>query len=281
MLAGRSRKLDGGALFGTTPRRMWIEWLSPNHDNQVEVASRALLVQQGGLNVLVMAGSDALLAPLPRTCRCQLPAVGLLDSLARLGLGEGQIHAVVLTHLHAVLPADVQEAIHDGNVPRLLFPMASYLIGRRHWLRARHPHPRDRALFVPQIIRQLGSSGRLKLLDEKGSDLLGSGWRFHLSDGYTPGQLLPEFDMPGGPVVFAGDLVPAVHWLKLDLTTALDRNPECLIDEKERLLDHLVASGGRLFLPRDPDFAMIKVLRDRQSRYQAFDQHTELQRLES
>ncbi|UCP00827.1 MBL fold metallo-hydrolase [Metapseudomonas lalkuanensis] len=281
MLAGRSRKLDGGALFGATPRRMWVEWMSPNHDNQVEVATRALLVQQGGLNILVMAGTDALLAPPPRTCRCQRPAVGLLDSLAELGLGEGQIHAVVLPHLHAVLPPDVQDAIQDGNAPRLLFPTARYLTGRRHWLRAQHPHPRDRGLFVPQIIRQLESSGRLKLLDEKGCDLLGAGWRFHLSDGYTPGQLLPEIDMPGGPVVFAGDLVPAVHWLRLDLTTALDRNPECLIDEKERLLDHLVANGGRLFLPRDPDFAMIKVLRDRQSRYQAFDQHTELHRLDS
>ncbi|WP_041770280.1 MBL fold metallo-hydrolase [Metapseudomonas resinovorans] len=280
-LAGRTRKIDGGTLFGSTPRRAWIEWMRPNHDNQVETASRVLLVQQDGMNILVMAGTDALLAPPPRTCRCQRHAAGLLDSLAEHGLGEGQIHAVVLTHLHAVLPQDVQDAIHEGNTPRLLFPTARYLTGRRHWLRARHPHPRDRGLFVPQIIRQLEGSGRLKLLDEQGSELLGAGWRFHVSDGYTPGQLLPEIDMPGGPIVFAGDLVPAVHWLRLDLTTALDRNPESLIDEKERLLDHLVANGGRMFLARDPEFAMIKVLRDRQSRYQAFDQHTQLHRQDS
>ncbi|MNE83580.1 hypothetical protein D3C80_1804060 [compost metagenome] len=86
--------------------------------------------------------------------------------------------------------------------------------------------------------------------------------------------------MPGGPVVFAGDLVPAVQWLQLELTTAFDRNPEGLVDEKERLLDHLVANGGRLFLPRDPDVAMIKVLRDRQSRYQPFDRHSEVRRLD-
>ncbi len=279
-LTGRSRKLDGGAVFGSMPRRAWVEWMSPDYDNQVEMASRALLVQQEGLNILVMAGTDALLAPPPRTCRCQPQAQGLLDSLARHGLGEGQIHAVVLTHLHAVLPHDVEEAVREGNAPRLLFPVARYLTGRRHWLRARHPHPRDRALFVPQIVRQLESSGRLRLLDETSCDLL-DGWRFHVSDGYTPGQLLPEIDMPGGPIVFAGDLVPAVHWLRLDLTTAFDRNPECLIDEKERLLDHLVANGGRLFLPRDPGVAMIKVMRDRQSRYQPFDHHADLHRLDS
>jgi len=37
------------------------------------------------------------------------------------------------------------------------------------------------------------------------------------------------------------------------------------VGEKERLLDHLVASGGRLFFSRDPDIAMIKVTRDRQA----------------
>lgn len=280
-LTGRSRKLDGGTMFGNTPRRAWVEWIYPDHDNQVELATRAALVQQDGQNILVLAGTDTLLAPPPRTCRCQRPAHGLLDSLAQHGLGEGQIHLVVLTHLHAILPADMREAVSEGDTPRLLFPTARYLTGRRHWLRARHPHPRDRALFVPQIIRQLEGCGRLELLNDRVSPHLGPGWRFHVSDGYTPGQLLPEIDMPGGPVIFAGDLVPAVQWLQLDLTTAFDRNPECLIDEKERLLDHLVANGGRLLLPRDPGVAMIKVMRDRQARYQPYDHHAALHRLDS
>ena len=280
-VTGRPRQLDGGALFGTTPRRTWSEWLSPDSDNQVEMASRVLLVQQDGMNILVMAGAEALLAPLPPSCRCQRPAPGLLDSLARLGVTEGQIHAVVLTHLHAMLAPDVRRAVNDGDCPRLLFPAARYLVGRQHWIRANQPHPRDRTLFVAQIISQLQSSGRLRLLDEHADDLLGDGWRFHLSDGYTPGQLLPEIRMPGGPLIFAGDLVPAMQWLTLDLTTAFDRNPECLIDEKERLLDHLVAIGGRLFLPRDPSVALIKVSRDRQSRYQPFDQQAVLHRLDS
>ncbi|MCY1549983.1 hypothetical protein D9M68_861950 [compost metagenome] len=136
-------------------------------------------------------------------------------------------------------------------------------------------------MFIPQIVWQLENSGRLLLLEEGGSELLGHDWRFHVSDGYTPGQLLPEIEMPGGPIVFAGDLVPATQWLRLDLTSAFDRNPESLVDEKERLLDHLVANGGRLLLARDPEVAMIKVLRDRQSRYQPFDQYAELHRLDS
>ncbi|MNN51876.1 hypothetical protein D3C81_1665380 [compost metagenome] len=77
--------------------------------------------------------------------------------------------------------------------------------------------------------------------------------------------------MPGGPVIFAGDLVPGRQWLQLDVTSAYDRNPESLIDEKESLLDHLVASSGRLIMPRDPEVAMVSIMRDRQSRYVPFD----------
>jgi glyoxylase-like metal-dependent hydrolase (beta-lactamase superfamily II) len=280
-LNGGSRKLDGGVMFSTMQRRSWADWMAPDHENQVELPSRGLLVQQDGRNILVLAGTDALLAPLPRTCRCRKHAPGLLESLATHGLGENDIHVVVLTHLQALLPTDVCDAVQDGETPRLLFPAARYVTAERHWLRARRPHPRDRFLFVPQILRQLECSGRLELIDDPHSELLGSGWRFHFSDGHTPGQLHPEIDMPGGPVVFAGDLVPGIQWLRLDLTTSYDRNPESLIDEKERLLDHLVASGGRLFFARDPKVAMVKVMRDRQSRYLPFDQHSELRRLDA
>ncbi|MCP1419116.1 glyoxylase-like metal-dependent hydrolase (beta-lactamase superfamily II) [Pseudomonas laurylsulfativorans] len=280
-LTSTGRTLDGGVMFGDTPRNHWAEWISPDNDNKVKLASRALLVQEAGQNILVLAGSEALLAPLPRTCGCQKRARGLLDALAEQGLGEDDIHIVVLGHLHARLSARQTVAVQNGETPRLLFANARYLIGERHWFRARHPHPRDRALFVAQILNLLQASNRIELLMEAHSTLLGNGWQFHFSDGYTPGQLLPEIAMPGGPVLFAGDLIPGSHWLELAVTSGYDRNPECVVGEKERLLDHLVSERGRVFFCRDPDVAMVKVMRDRQSRYLAYDLYRALSRFES
>ncbi|MDT4834761.1 hypothetical protein FQZ97_684100 [compost metagenome] len=279
-LFGPARLLDGGVVFGALPRQCWVDWLRPDDHNRVRLESRALLVQEAGRNILVLAGSDALLAPPSRTCRCQPYGKGLLDGLQALGLGERDIQGVVLTHLHAFLSAELQAAVHDGDTPRLLFPAARYFVGRRHWMRACHPHPRDRALFVPQLLDHLEESGRLELIEGRQCADFGTDWHFHVSDGYTPGQLLPEIAMPGGAVVFAGDLVPGIHWLRLDITSSFDRNPEYLVDEKEQLLDHLVASGGRLVLSRDPGTAMIRVLRDRQSRYQPYDQHPAIVRMD-
>ena len=280
-LAGTSRRLDGGILFGQTPRRRWADLMRPDHDNLVEIAARTMLVQEQGKNTLVMAGADGLLASGHRNCRCHPREPGLLESLAQHGLDENAVDAVVLTHLQAHLSSALSELIRDGDMPRLLFPRARYFCGERHWLRARHPHPRDRDLFVSPLNHRLEGSGRLTLIGDSDCEAFGEGWRFHTSDGYTPGQLLPEVQLPGGPVLFAGDLIPGTHWLNLAMTSAFDRNPECVIDEKEHVLDNLVANGGRLFFARDPDVTMVRVMRDRQSRYIPFDYYRTLSRFDS
>ena len=163
---------------------------------------------------------------------------------------------------------------------RLLFPNAQFVTGRSHWQRARHPHPRDRASFIPELLDLLESSRRLQLLDQQGHcDLLGPDWRLHWSDGHTPGQLLPEVTMPDGPIVFAGDLVPGSPWVHLPLTMGYDRFPEGLIEEKERLLDSLLARNGRLVFTHDPRIAMGRVVRDEQQRYSLSDCCAELRQL--
>ena len=121
----------------------------------------------------------------------------------------------------------------EGQPARLLFPNAHFVSGRRHWQRARQPHPRDRASFVPELLDLLQASGRLELLDDgERSAHLGEGWRFHFSEGHTPGQMLPEIAMPDGPVVFSGDLIPGAPWVHLPLTMGYDRFPEGLIEER-------------------------------------------------
>ena len=96
----------------------------------------------------------------------------------------------------------------------------------------------------------------------------------------TPGQLLPKIQLLVGPVVFVGDLIPGTHFLSLNINSAYDRNPECVAGDKARLLDHLVTMRGRLFFSRDPDFVMVKVMRDRQSRYMPFDPYTSFKRFD-
>ena len=200
-LCGNSQKLDGGAMFGNAPKALWKRWMPADEQNRIDLGCRALLVQESGRNILIETGIGAFFSPeLKQRFGVQEERHVLLDSLAEVGLSDADIDMVLLTHLHFDHAGGLLAPWQDGQPMRLLFPNAQYLIGNRHWQRARHPHPRDRASFIPELLDLLENSGRLRLLDSQGHcDLLGPDWRLHWSDGHTPGQLLPEVAMPDGP----------------------------------------------------------------------------------
>ncbi|MWV17107.1 MBL fold metallo-hydrolase [Pseudomonas sp. L-22-4S-12] len=280
-LRGNSQKLDGGAMFGNAPKALWQRWMPADEQNRIDLGCRALLVQEPGRNILIETGIGAFFSPeLKQRFGVQEERHVLLDSLAEVGLSDADIDIVLLTHLHFDHAGGLLAAWQDGQPARLLFPNAQYLTGRRQWQRARNPHPRDRASFIPELLDLLEASGRLQLLDQQGqSPLLGADWHLHWSDGHTPGQLLPEVAMADGPVVFAGDLVPGAPWVHLPLTMGYDRFPEGLIEEKERLLDSLLARGGRLLFTHDPRIAMGRVVRDDSQRYGLCETHPALRQL--
>ncbi len=280
-LRGNSQKLDGGAMFGNAPKALWQRWMPADEQNRIDLGCRALLVQEAGRNILIETGIGAFFSPeMKQRFGVQEERHVLLDSLAEVGLSDADIDIVLLTHLHFDHAGGLLAAWEHGQPMRLLFPNAQFVTGRSHWQRARHPHPRDRASFLPELLDLLERSGRLQLLDQQGHcDLLGPDWRLHWSDGHTPGQLLPEVTMPDGPIVFAGDLVPGSPWVHLPLTMGYDRFPEGLIEEKERLLDSLLARNGRLVFTHDPRIAMGRVVRDEQQRYSLSDCCAELRQL--
>ncbi len=271
-IAGNSQKLDGGAMFGNAPKPLWTRWITPDERNRIPLACRALLVEEQDRRILFEAGIGVFFDPKLRDRYGVVEAEHvLLRSLGELGLSHEDIDVVVLSHLHFDHAGGLLSAWEEGQEPRLLFPNARFVVGKAAWERALNPHFRDRASFVPSLNRQLAESGRLELIDSESSEVLGPAYRFHLSDGHTPGLLLTEVPTAGGPLVFAGDLIPGVPWVHLPITMGYDRFPERLIEEKEQLLTDLLARGGRLFFAHDPQTATAGIVRDERGRFRASD----------
>lgn len=279
-IRGNSQRLDGGAMFGNAPRPVWERWIAPDERNRIPLACRAMLVRELAAEddsteprarwILFEAGIGAFFEPKLKDRFGVVESEHvLLRSLENVGVSPDDISAVVLSHLHFDHVGGLLSEYQEGKSPELLFSNARYVVGAEAWRRAKKPHARDRASFIPELIALLEASGRLELVEGAVSETLGDAYTLHRSDGHTPGLMLAEVPSSDGPVVFAADLIPGRPWVHLPITMGYDRYPEKLIDEKTELLTDLIARGGRLFFTHDPECAMSRVTRDGAGRFGA------------
>lgn len=273
---GNSQKLDGGAMFGNAPKALWSRWVTVDEQNRIDLCCRALLVreQQGDKvrHILFEAGIGAFFEPRLRERYGVVETEHvLLQSLAAIGVTPAQIDVVVLSHLHFDHVGGILAPWQDGQPMQLVFPNARYVVGEDAWQRALQPHPRDKASFIPGLTELLLATGKLERVSNTHSTVLGAGYRFHHSEGHTPGMLLAEIEMPVGPVVFCADLIPGTPWVHVPITMGYDRFPELLINEKRVLLDDLLHRHGRLFYTHDPKVSLSGIARDDTGKYSAKD----------
>ena len=272
-IEGNTQRLDGGAMFGNCPKAVWQKWATPDENNRITLACRALLVREAERNVLCEAGIGAFFEPkLRERFGVQEDRHVLVDSLAKLGLAPEDVHVVVLSHLHFDHAGGLLEPWREGAAPRLVFPNASYVVSEGAWSRAKNPHPRDRASFIPELQGLLEATGRLEIVRGERSALLGDAYSFTYSEGHTPGLMLTRVEGSSeGPVTFLGDLVPGAAWVHLPITMGYDRYPELLIDEKKALLERIVEENGWAFFTHDPQTAAARIARGADGRYTVVD----------
>lgn len=280
-ILGNSQKLDGGAMFGNAPKALWRRWVEVDEGNRIDLACRALLVSPlAGKTILFEAGIGAFFPPeLRLRYGVNEERHVLLESLRAVGFDHAQIDVVVLSHLHFDHAGGLLAAWRKDEPSRLLFPNATFIVGRAQWERARAPHPRDRASYIPELPGLLESSGRLEIVDGAHAPSLGDSVRFHYSDGHTPGLMLAEIVGPDGGdggIVFCADLIPGRPWVHVPITMGYDRNPELLIDEKRLFLADKLAREVRLFFTHDPACALARLTRDDNGRYGTAEEVAEL-----
>ena len=263
-------------MFGNAPQALWRRWCPPDEQNRIDLAARALLVQEdGGRRILFETGIGAFLEPalaerygVYETGHC------LLDNLEARGVAPEDVDVIVLSHLHFDHAGGLLSHWQKGRRPSLCFPKARFLVGARAWERALGPHPRDRASFIAELCPLLKASGRLEVVEGPMSATLGERYTFLESDGHTPGMLLSRIQGDSDSLLVVGDLAPGVPWLHLPITMGYDRFPERLVDEKAERFEQALSDQSWLFFTHDPRTALCRLSRDARGRFTARDERT-------
>jgi len=226
--------LDGGAMFGVVPKRLWSKLVAADADNLTRWAMRCLLVETGGRRVLIDTGAGGKQAERFMRRYGLADDDALLHSLRAAGCAPADVTDVVLTHLHFDHVGGAVTLRGGGCEP--VFPNAVHWTTEAQWAAATRPNPRERASYLPENFIPIEEAGILRFWPADGSDPI-PGVSMRRSDGHTDGQLIPVIRDGVRTVVFGADLIPSTFHVPLPYIMASDLRPLVLLEEKEALLN--------------------------------------------
>lgn len=240
-------KLDGGAMFGVVPKKLWNKLVPSDENNLCTWSMRCLLVETGNRKILVDCGmgnkqSEKFMG------HYEPHGDTLEDSLQGAGMQADEITDVFLTHLHfdhcggAVAKDD-----RDQLIPA--FPNATYWTNEAHWQWATNPNGREKASFLPENMLPLQEHGVLSFLKE--GEELAPGFSTIWVNGHTEAMMLPVLDSGDKKLVYMADLLPSAAHIPLPYIMGYDVRPLVTLEEKERFLSDAVSNEYYLLFEHD------------------------------
>ena len=253
-------KLDGGAMFGVVPKVLWERTNPADKNNQIEMATRCLLVEDHDQLILIDTGmgnkqNEKFFG------HYNLWGTHSLDkSLSDNGFHRDEITDVFLTHLHF----DHCGGAINRSIEGLLEPAfknAIYWVHKNHWRWAVNPNVREKASFLSENIMPIKQSGRLKFIEGNGPLLNDLPFPFsvYLVDGHTEKQMLPIINYKGNRIIYAADLIPTVGHLPTNYIMGYDTRPLKTLSEKTTFLKDAVQKNTLLFMEHDPFHELVSL----------------------
>lgn len=228
--AGRF-KLDGGAMFGLTPKPLWQKLVTPDERNRIPLQTNCLLLENGGQLVLVETGiGDKQSAKLRDIFDQEQRTV--VDALHEIDVDVKDITKVIVTHLHFDHAGGLTTRNSaDGAIP--VFPNAPVVTQKQEWEDALANKSTMHSTYLRDHLDPIAD--RVELI-EGDAEILPGLWVGPMP-GHTWGQQAVRFtDQTGAMVIFPADVMPTIHHAGLAAQMAYDMIPYENMLQKQALL---------------------------------------------
>jgi len=247
-------KLDGGAMFGVVPKKLWIKTNEADANNLCTWAMRSLVIEDGNKLILIDTGignkqTDKFFS------HYHLHGGDTLESsLMNSGYSLDDVTDVVLTHLHFDhCGGAVKWKNSDREILEPVFNNATYWSNKNHWEWATKPNPSEKASFLGNNIAPIEQSGQLKFI-ERNNQLTKNVFEnidIFFADGHTESQMIPIINYNGQKIAFMADLLPSTGHIPLPYVMGYDTRPLKTLEEKSIFLKLACENNYLLYLQHD------------------------------
>ena len=269
-IIGSKFRSDGGANFGLVPKKIWARLIEPDESNLIPQCAHCLLVEldDGRVGLIDTGiGDPSEFSDRERKFNgLEQDDWELMDALARNQIDPGDIHFVILTHLHWD---------HAGGTGRktkkdgweLTFPNAQHFVHGIEWDDATSSDPLLGNAYPQERIAALIESrlDSVILVTDEAPDIL-PGIRLARSGGHTEGHCVAvltakeiEINHPSagdfgdvGTIVFPADVCPTAAHLRMLYQLGFDTYPLATRLWKHENLAEIADEGYLLIFDHDP-----------------------------
>ncbi len=252
-------RLDGGAMFGIIPKTLWEKKMASDKLNRIQMVTRSLLLVSKDKRILIDTGNgDKWQEKFKKIYEIDTKSVSLDSSLAKAGFTPEDITDVICTHLHFDHIGGNTKIDNGKIVPS--FPNAKYWISQVNWDNANSPSEKDQGSFMQDDWTVLAGNDMINFVNDSSQflpniDLI-------ISNGHTPGMMLPVISDSNNTLIYCADLIPTSAHVPLPWVMAYDVQPTVTIKEKKQLYRDAVDNNWILFFEHDPDIVACTIQYD-------------------
>lgn len=251
-------QLDGGAMFGIVPKRLWNKINPSDEFNMCTWALRCLLIEYGDRKILVDTGMGNKQDEKFRSHFNPHGDKDLLSSLSGVFISPEQITDVFLTHLHFDHCGGAVSQTNEGTL-KPAFPNATYWSNQRQWDWALDPNAKERASFLKENFVPLQEAGILKMIDVPDGGFpnwISSPWGKAIEIcfiyGHTEAMMGLKINNGDETFLYVSDLMPSHGHIGMPYVMSYDIRPLITLEEKKTLFKEVLEGEMKLIFEHDP-----------------------------
>ena len=241
-------KVDGGAVFGVVPKRVWQKRYPCDDDNFCQVSMRCMLVDTGNKLILIDTGTGDKQLDYLKYYDFK-GVINFETELNAIGYSCAQVTDVILTHLHFDHCGGCTYWNEDKSKALLTFPNATHHVGRAQWENFLQPNVREGDSYFKENMMPIVEAGKLNLIET--NQYLCEEVEMRLFNGHTVGHIAVYVHSESKTIIYTGDVIPIVANIPLAWVSAYDTNPVLSMKEKDNLLTEAAEKNQVLFFEHD------------------------------